>query len=954
MAEVTYKNLFKLVEEQISKRDQFRETKRFRNQLDRKDVAPLIGNPISDVRSTEIIDSVQELLNEALPGFIIEGLQVSETNPISNRVDITAGKGSKGGSLYTLPNDVSIIIPFDDETEVFYLSLFRDTILVEKRERSNALILAKVISPAPSIVNSKIYSNKAERVDEQQPYIQSFKEFKLFEDENGMLEETSLEKFRDNIGPILADNIIGNIKLSENLKITNTQGTLELDSNAIMLYNSSGGVTAKFNKDGTFYYNSSGIEIAKFATDSARIGNILITENSIQSDNFISESRGFKIEDSGYAEFENIRVRGRISSSVFEYDKVSAIGGKLYIGKATTLAFDMTALDSANLIAEDSQFSIGDILYIKDGTDEEYLEVTDNSSAPTYVVTRDLASAYSTNTNPTWTTATAVVSTGNAESGEIQGSIRLDAVSQYSPFIDITERQSSDYSDVSIKARYGNLEGISDPDFGGNLVGYGLYSENAYLKGCLHSSTICSTNIFGSTIEASSFQTSDGGKRLIFDSSGIVGYDDSCNERLSIGTDGRIIAHEMCLVDPNNSDIFSYLSGGLWFFKDAIGNLNPYVKRIDSGCVATAGTVTWPGWEFAPSILVGPQELQSYDSDFSTSCQKWCLYAETPEYYFNSGNDFGYCAVFHAELLKSSGIFAECIHDVEFDVSVLTNPSTCCTRVRMKFQLWAHDDSPTSCYCKGCINYKIRYRCCSCGVWCECNVVYEQDDSTLGNLKSDCSICTQISFGGDQGEFHIDATEVSIGWNPTVIPVSGLTECVRSFSASNVEVNGFETVGPICISDNDSGTTAIAGVNPSNVQCNILCWCEAPHDQIACSGTYVCSGTGRTITMAGISLIGQATPLWTLSSTYDTCNFTQINFTACGWSCKTTTNPAGVPACFQSGAGVTAGCLIQCYYPSVTTTTCETKKLYSTKDATGALEILDPNGVLNYIAISYG
>ena len=36
---------------------------------------------------------------------------------------------------------------------------------------------------------------------------------------NGRFEEDTVELLRDNIGPVLADNIIGNIRLSENLKI---------------------------------------------------------------------------------------------------------------------------------------------------------------------------------------------------------------------------------------------------------------------------------------------------------------------------------------------------------------------------------------------------------------------------------------------------------------------------------------------------------------------------------------------------------------------------------------------------------------------------------------------------------------------------------------------------------------------------------------------------------------
>ncbi len=421
-AKTTYKDLFRLVHDQITKGQQYTGAKRFRNQLDRTDIGPIFNNPVSDVRTSEVVSSVQELLNQALPGFIIEGLEVTQLDTPTSKVLITAGKGSTGGTLYQLNDDTTLNITFDSTTTVYYVSLFKDRIMVEKEERENALLIAKIIVPVPGQA-FRIFNRKDQRDDETDAYIISRRDKKLYVDSFDNLEEDTVEFSRDNIGPVLADNIIGNIRLSEDLKITNTQGSLELDSKQIKLYNSSGTVLAKFNKNGTFYYNSDGIEVARFTTTDAKIGNILITKNSIQSGNFISESRGFKIQDDGYAEFENVRVRGRISSSVFEYDKVSAVGGKLFIGKATALEEDMTALDASTLVAEDAQFNVGDILYIKEGNDEEYLEVTDDTNEPTYTVTRDLSAGYSADSNPAWSAGTAVVSLGNANSNETPGFI---------------------------------------------------------------------------------------------------------------------------------------------------------------------------------------------------------------------------------------------------------------------------------------------------------------------------------------------------------------------------------------------------------------------------------------------------------------------------------------------------------------------------------------------------
>lgn len=65
----------------------------------------------------------------------------------------------------------------------------------------------------------------------------------------------------------------------------------------------------------------------------------IILHGANNKDSFIGSSKfasgalgtGWKISSDGSAEFTNINARGRISSSVFEYSKVSSIGGSLYI-----------------------------------------------------------------------------------------------------------------------------------------------------------------------------------------------------------------------------------------------------------------------------------------------------------------------------------------------------------------------------------------------------------------------------------------------------------------------------------------------------------------------------------------------------------------------------------------------------------------------------------------------
>jgi hypothetical protein len=67
-----------------------------------------------------------------------------------------------------------------------------------------------------------------------------------------------------------------------------------------------------------------------------------------------------------------------------------------------------------------------------------------------------------------------------------QGSIYLTSDDSNAPFIDIVNEVTShaEWNQAGkIKARLGKLSGITDAAFGGNLSGYGLYSDNVYLKG---------------------------------------------------------------------------------------------------------------------------------------------------------------------------------------------------------------------------------------------------------------------------------------------------------------------------------------------------------------------------------------------------------------------------------------------------------------------------------------
>lgn len=506
MALFTTKEFVKLIDERILELVAPDSISLSKIPANKRTVESIGGAGVIGAVDAAILDRLEELA-QTLPSRIISGLEVRATSPESAQVTVNSGIATAQGRYYYLAEESTIDIPLS-LGEVQYILLDELGLEVSRDEKPTKATIAKIVIPNPDHAE-KILDNKDDTHPVYDAYIVNYHEYKLLGIDD-KFEEDTIDLLRNNISPILADNLIGNLRLNEDLKITNTAGSLELNSDSLKMFAPDGEIIAKFNRNGTYFYNDDGIDIAHFTVDDAKIGNILITKNSIGSENYISEVQGFNISDSGFAEFEDVRIRGRISSSVFEYDKISAVSGKLLVGNSTVLAQDVSTSDTT-ITVEDNVFAVGDIIRIKDGIDEEYMEVTDISNAPEYVVTRFL-NGLSGEANPSWNTGTAIVSTGNGTSGQNSGFISLDAASQYSPFIDILYRESATYNDWTTKVRVGNLEGINDPDFGGTLSGFGLYAENVFLKGELFAPVI---------------KTANSGNRIEFDTDAFIGYNSS-------------------------------------------------------------------------------------------------------------------------------------------------------------------------------------------------------------------------------------------------------------------------------------------------------------------------------------------------------------------------------------------------------------------------------------------
>jgi hypothetical protein len=184
-------------------------------------------------------------------------------------------------------------------------------------------------------------------------------------------------------------------------------------------------------------------------------------------------------------EVGNIAARGIIRTAVFQKDVVSAVGGNLAILPADLLNVTMSADDDdddfiriteagdtriteagdtrilegfAVLTIEGNEtFASGDILRIKDGTYDEWIEIGLIDDAPTYAVIRDKAGSYADGANPAWPKGASVVNYG--QSGD--GGIYMTASEFNAPYLSIFTHAGEPWDTITTHIREGNLNGYA-------------------------------------------------------------------------------------------------------------------------------------------------------------------------------------------------------------------------------------------------------------------------------------------------------------------------------------------------------------------------------------------------------------------------------------------------------------------------------------------------------------
>jgi hypothetical protein len=278
--------------------------------------------------------------------------------------------------------------------------------------------------------------------------------------------------------------------------------TSESIENANFTVDKAGRVTASTGRLGAWSLDTRYISSSNIAIDGW---------GAIGTSNYIPDFQGWRIDSTGFAEFNNARIRGTLSTTVFEKDTINAVGGQLWVANSTVLSASAIGIDEPYSIsdtettwsiAENVGFIEGEILIVKRVTDtgfsEEYVQV-DGTGSLNYpyelYVTRslnDISSSYQQ--------GQVIVSTGRIGTGYIL--VNANPGDESTPYIDVRERFGIGYENdenINIIARLGDLSGLSSviTNYDSNNP-YGLYTQNGYFEGAI----IARTGSFSGIVHA--------------------------------------------------------------------------------------------------------------------------------------------------------------------------------------------------------------------------------------------------------------------------------------------------------------------------------------------------------------------------------------------------------------------------------------------------------------------
>ena len=510
-----------------------------------------------------------------------------------------------------------------------------------------------------------------------------------------------------------------------------------------------------------------------------------------------------------------------------------------------------------------------------------------------------------------------------------------------------------------------------------NAFGDAVITARKIYVACLSALSANMGCLTAGLIQGGTIQTGATGARTVFSGTEFRTYDASDCVMFEVNN-GCVMSRTLKLVDYDCDCCYSYLSAGQWYFHDELGNQTPYVKRLCTGEAVTGCTIDLCGWRSEPKIQVGIKTLASYNSDYAVNCQLWCVYYDAMCQYCLCAECYGYCFIAHAKLVKSAGAYGECIQDVAEGCSIFTHADAICTLIRSKFGYWCFCNTSSTNYGYGIHCYRLKYKCCTAGcAWTCCDYAYCQPHSTSGEL-TDCYYVCQTLYFPKVGCWEIQLNNICTTWCATTISGLAYCCCCRTYDATNFYASASISKGdtyPAAYCNNTctiSTAVSFAGSKPINVYCSYICftWLSiSPNLHAQGSRVYNSNDQAQAsallciygITLAYANLYlegaGSINCNWggtsccvdlTSCNACSFANFCAVDF-AGAWVSDYGVASASAYSCF----GVCTGYLIQCYCALASNATCCFAHLYGVKDYSACETVLDPSGVLSYLAIGY-
>jgi hypothetical protein len=227
-------------------------------------------------------------------------------------------------------------------------------------------------------------------------------------------------------------------------------------------------------------------------------------ECDIQSTYFSSGFYGWKIEQNGHAEFNDITLRGNIESVVFAKTQINTVSGDIFVTDGAVLIADIVPADTAINVDNDS-FLQGDVVKLATGSVQEWMGITDNGIAVTggyqYSVDRDLASGglgtfyrgdivVRSGSSTIYSVADVSIGDPGAVFGELifgasivlglGGYLDLNGSRGLGPYFGVFRRYGSIFNQVENIARFGNMNGFLG--YSTEVYGIGIGDLNRHLS----------------------------------------------------------------------------------------------------------------------------------------------------------------------------------------------------------------------------------------------------------------------------------------------------------------------------------------------------------------------------------------------------------------------------------------------------------------------------------------